>query len=456
MAENQTDTVAEDQAPEFVYPVRIEDAGPATKKVSVEIPNARIREELQKQFKELKQQAMVPGFRPGHAPQRLIERKYSADVKDQVRRTLISESYEQAVKKNELEVIGEPVFENPDVALPEDGDLVYSFEVEVQPQIALPDLSSLKIKKPKVSITDENVQQALTNLREQQGTLVPVEDRGVQARDYLVADVHIRQDGGELTHQHDAQLVARPGRLGGFQVDDLADQLAGLKAGEKRTWKHTVGDAHGDEALRGKQVEIDVALKDIKHLEPAEMNQEFLDGLGFSSEQALLDALREQMTGRIADDVQQAMRRQVHEHLLSTVEFEVPAKLSSRQEDRVVNRRAVDLMMRGVPRDQVEANLAQLRSGAREEAMRELKLFFILQQVARTQNVDVDEAELNGRVAMLAVQRGRRPEKVKQEMADDGTLASLYVQMREQKAVDKLLEQAQVEEVDVANEEKAS
>src|SRR5439155_9183387 len=85
----------------------------------------------------------------------------------------------------------------------------------------------------------------------------------------------------------------------------------------------------------------------------------------------------------------------------------------------------------------------------RDEAIRELKLFFILQKIAGEQNVDVDEAELNGRIAMLAAQRGKRPEKLKQEMSKDGTLANLYVQMREQAAVDKLLETAQIEEVDL-------
>jgi trigger factor len=97
-------------------------------------------------------------------------------------------------------------------------------------------------------------------------------------------------------------------------------------------------------------------------------------------------------------------------------------------------------------------SLEKLRGGAREEAIRELKLNFILQKIATDQNVDVEEAELNGRIAMLAAQRGERPEKLKQEMAKDGSLSSLFVQMREQKAIDKVLEDAEFEDVDVAAE----
>jgi trigger factor len=150
------------------------------------------------------------------------------------------------------------------------------------------------------------------------------------------------------------------------------------------------------------------------------------------------------------------MREQVNKFLLDNVQIELPKKLSDRQAERVVSRRAIDLMMRGVPREQVEASVERLRHGAQDEAVRELKLFFILQKIANDQNVDVDEAELNGRIAMLAAQRGRRPEKMKQEMAKDGSLASLYVQMREQKAIDRLLAGAQVEEVDVSDANQAA
>jgi trigger factor len=130
------------------------------------------------------------------------------------------------------------------------------------------------------------------------------------------------------------------------------------------------------------------------------------------------------------------------------VQIDLPAKLSEKQADRVAQRRALDLMMRGVPRDKVEGDMDQLRGGAKDQAVRDLKLFFILQKIAADQNVDVSEAELNGRIAIIAAQSGQRPEKVKQEMSADGSLVNMYVQMREQKAVDKILESAKVEEVE--------
>ena len=456
MTENQTADLAEgaqQDEQDFQYDIRIEDAGPGSKRVTVDIPRERIDEKLRDSFKELRQQAAIPGFRVGHAPQKLIEKRFSSDVRDQVRGTLIRESYEQAVERNNLQVIGEPEFDNPDdIKLPDEGNLTYTFQVEVQPEFMIPDLTTLTVKRPKIDIKEENIDQAMNNLREQQGALVPVEDRGVEPKDYLTADVHVKVEGEIVAHQHDAQLVARPGRIAGIEVPDLDQQLAGMRAGETRTIKLHAPESHPNEQVRGKDAEIEVALKDIKRLELAEITPAFLADLGFQTEDELRQALREQMVQKINEDIATAMREQVNRYLLDNTLLDLPQKLTGRQADRIVSRRAVDLMMRGMPREQVEGNIERLRTGAAEEGARELKLFFILQKLANDMNIDVDEGELNGRVATMAIQRGVRPEKLKQEMSKDGSLANLYVQLREQKAIDKVLEQARIEEVEVKPE----
>ncbi len=366
---------------EIPYNIKVEDAGPATKKIHVEIPKEKVAEKIAEQFKELRQGAHIPGFRKGRAPQKLIEKKFSADVKEQVRRTLISESYEQAIEQNSLQVLGEPEFENPDaVKIEEDAPLNYSFTVEIQPNIELPELKGFKIKKPKIPITEDHVDQAMQNLREQQGTLTPVEDRGVQEKDQVIADIHVKVDDRVISHQHDATIMVRPGRIVGLQVDDLVAQLEGAKPGEKRDVKVRVPDNFPAENVRGKDVIIEVAVKDIKKLEPIEINQEFLESLGFAKEQELRDALRDQMVERIDFDIKAAMRRQVIDQLLTQVDVKLPTKLSDRQTDRVVNRRAVDLLMKGIPRERIEQNVEQLRTGAADEAVRELKTFFILRK----------------------------------------------------------------------------
>jgi trigger factor len=314
-------------------------------------------------------------------------------------------------------------------------------------------MDELTVRKPKVTVNDEHVQQALANLREQQGSLVPVEDRGVQEKDYLIADVDVSSDGESIAHQHDAQLISRPGRIAGVEIEDFSTRVDGMAVGEERTLEVEVPDTNSNPKIAGKTVQIKLKLKDIKALELVEIDGPFLESLGFESEQELLDALREQMVERVDADIQNAMRRQVQEFLASRTVLDLPKRLLERQVERVANRQAVNLLMRGMPREQVQANAEQIKQGAQAEAERELTLFFLLSKVAQDRNLDVSEAEVNGRVAMLALDQGERPEALRQRMEKDGSLGNLFMQLREQKALDALLAEAKIEEFEPTAEE---
>lgn len=439
---------------EFEYPITIEDAGPAAKKIGVTIPQSRIAAKIAEQFEELQSVATLPGFRAGKAPRSLLEKRFSTDVKNQVRDQLLRESYQQAIQNNKLNVIGEPDFENPDsLKLPEDGgDMSYSFSVEVTPDITLPDLGGLEVKKPKIEVNDSHVEQALANLREQQGALVPVEDRGIEEKDYVTADVKIKKGDEVVASQNDAQIVARAGNIGGIQIDDLATQLAGAKPGDTRTIKVTAPADHPAESIRGQETAVELTIKSIKKLELAEIDDAFLESLGFNNAQELNDELRAQMIERIDNDTKVAMHNQVRSYLLKNVNVELPAKLTQGQESRVINKRANELMMRGTPVEAIRANLDKLREGANDQAKNELKLFFTLAKYAEQHNIEVDESEVNGQIAHMAMMQNQRPEKLKQDMAKNGQLQDLWLSLRERKTLDKLLESAKIEEVEVAKD----
>jgi trigger factor len=450
--------VAETETADFEYPITVEDAGPAAKKISVEIPEDRIKSKLAEQFGELEGVAQLPGFRPGKAPRSLLEKRFSTDVRNQVRDTLLRESYQQAISKNSLSVLGEPEFEDQGepMNLPASGPLKYTFTVETTPEITLPDLGTLEVKKPVIQVNDEHVQQALQNLREQQGALVPVEGRGVQAKDYLTADVKIKLGDELIGSQNDAQVVVRPGVIGGVEIKDLEAQLEGAKVDETRTIKATAPEQHPAEKIRGKEVEVELTIKDIKALELAEIDDAFLESLGFENQQQLLDELRVQMVERINNDVQVAMHNQVRAFLQKNIEFALPTKLTTRQESRVINRRANELMMRGMPADQIRANLDKLQAGAADQAKNELKLFFTLAKYSEQHGIEVDESEVNGQIAQMAMMQNQRPEKLKQDMGKNGQLGDLWLSLRERKTLDKILESAKVEEVEVKGTDDAS
>ena len=436
---------------DFEYQTKVEDIAPATKKVTIEIPGDRIATKLSENLVRNPHQGRLSR---DSVPVRLLRsssRSDSAPISAMTsRRQLISESYQQAIEKNKLDVVGEPEFDNPEsIKLPDSGPLSFSFQVEIRPTFTLPELKDIPVKRAKVEVNDTHIEQAMKNLREQQGALVPVEDRGLEAKDYVSADVSIKFEGKEIGAQQDSQFIVQSGRIGGIFIEDLEKQLAGTKVGESKTITVKAPEDHPKEEIRGKEVQIDIAVKGIKKLELAEINDQFLESLGFTNEQELKDALKEQMDLRIRNDVQQAMRDQVSKYLMDNIQLEVPAKMSARQTQRIIQRRASDLLMRGMPANEIEANIEKIKAGADEQAAAELKAFFVLDKVAEQFKIDVSDGELNQQVAMAAMQSGERPEKLKQELAKNGTLQSMYLRLRENKALDKILESAKIEDVAV-------
>ncbi len=444
------DTAAET----FEYPVDIADAGPAAKVVTVTIPRDRIDAHTKIVFDEVRGDVALPGFRKGRAPKHVIQKRMGKAVHDQVQGDLFRESYQFALEKSDLNAVGEPEIENPsELKLPETGDFTYRFTVEVRPDFELPELKELTVKKAKITIKNEHVDQALENLRNQQGTLVPADDREVQEGDYLIADVKVSTGGESIASQEDAQIIARSGRIAGLEIKDFGEKVSGMKVGMDTIIHVTAPDDLPNENLRGKEVEIAIKIKDIKTLQPAEIDEPFLESLGFSNREELMEALREQMVERVDQDVQNAMRRQVQDFLLEKVTMSLPEKMSARQTDRVINRRAMDLLSRGVPQEKVRAAIDQLRRGADNEAQRELKTFFILDKAAADRNIELDEEEINGQIAMLAIDRGERPQNLKNRMEKDGSLANLFVATRERKTLDAMIEEAKIEEFEPSADE---
>lgn len=441
---------------EFDYPISIEDAGPATKRISIEIPEARIASKMAEQFDQVGDMAVLPGFRPGKAPRKLIERRFGGDIRNQVRDSLVREAFQQAVTKNSLSVIGEPEFdEGTKLELPDSGSLKFQFNVEIQPDINLPDFSQLVVKRPVITVNDTHVDQAMLNLREQQGTLIPVEDRGVQARDHLMVDIELKLNGEVVGNMKSAQVIAKPGNVGGISIPDLDARLEGARVGETRVVRVTAPADHPSEKLRGQELEIEFKINDIKFLELVEIDDDFLDQLGFSNEQELRDELKVQMTHRIESDIKVAMHNQVRNFLLKNIEMELPSKLTQRQEHRVANRRASEAMMRGMSQEQVKQNLDRLYVGALDQARAELKQFFALGKLAQQHEIEVDENEVNDQIAEMAMFRDMRPEQLKHKLSEEGQLKDLYLALRERKTLDKVIEAVTIEDVEIKPEQSA-
>ncbi len=443
-----------DQAEEKLeQDVKIEDAGPARKHIEIEVPPFRIADKIRENYEGLQAEAVIPGFRRGRAPLRLIEKRFGKEVRDEVKSQVMGESYSQVIEENDFRVLGEPDIKDVEnIELPEEGALKFEVDIEVVPEFELPDLKDLKVEKKAYEITDEQVDAEIDRYREMQGQPKKIEG-DVEPGDYLTADVEVRTEDGETAASHPAQTIYVPGEsrkfkgvVAGILVEDLGHKLAGVKPGDTVNLEATGPEQHENEALRGKKLAIEIRISSAERMEPMPLDK-LLEMAGFETEDELRGQIHTNLEQRAAAEQQQNMQQQVLDALLDKVDLELPEKLSDKQAERTLQRRRIEMLYRGMSEQDIEENLAELRSASRDDAQRELKQFFILDKIAHKFDIEVSEAEVNGRVAQMAMQRGQRPERMREEMARSGQLDQLYIQLREQKAIEKLLDEAKLVEV---------
>lgn len=449
------DKPAEPQLPDFAF--NLEDAGTLKKKITVTVPRARVDAKLNEMFGELANSAQIPGFRVGHAPRRLIEKRFGREISTDVRNALVGESLNQLAEKQNLHTISEPELKLEDIVLPDTGDMTFDFVVEVAPEFELPELKGIEVKKPTIAVTEERINEAIENVRHSQVRYEATEE-AVKEGDVVLVGVKISGEGIETVEKHGVTMRVAPAQIEGLPLLELPKDLAGKKANDVVTLKVTAPEAHANEAWRNKEMTIELTISQVRHSVLPEITEEWAKELGFESIQQLRDQVKTRLESHLEYEVQRDMRTQICKHLLETIKFDMPEGVLARHTQKLMARRYVDLLYQGVPQEKIDENLAKMQAAVGEEAANDLRLSFILGKLAEREKIEVGEGEVNARIAGMAQQQSqqgqiKRPERLRQDMEADGSLGTLVDNLREEKALDKLLEDAKIS--DVAPEAKA-
>ena len=452
MADNETKT--EETADAVKNVVTVSDAGPCKKKIEIEIPSEKVHHKLDEKYKELKKDAEIPGFRKGRAPIRLLEKRFGTDIRKQVKLELLVDASEAALKDNCINTLGDPDIDHEAIELPDEGSMKVEFEVEVRPEFDLPDLEGIEIEKPKVEITDDQIDAEITELCKRAGVWTPKEDGGAATGDQVVADVVLVTEGSaDRDQRENVEISVREtGFVAGIPVEGLDKLLAGVKHGDKKETTVTIKETFWKEELRGKKVDVTIEVKEVKAMVPAELNEELFTRLNVDGADDLKDRIREQMSRQVEQQARSAMSGQVYAYLRDKIDFELPADIVAGQAVSILQRQYSNMLMQGMPKEAVDEQMDQLKASSDEQAAEQMKIFFIMDKLAEKFEVEVTEEEINGHIAYAAAMRGRRPEKMREELARDGSLTQFILQIREEKCIEKILEKASIKEVDALSE----
>ncbi len=427
----------------FECDINIEDSGPWKKKITVVIPRKEIDREKDREFKELRTTADVPGFRKGRAPRRLLEKRFGKDISDQTKMKLLARAFGQIEEDQDFEILGEPDFDMDKVVLPETGDMTFEYEIEVKPDFDLPELEGIKVEKRIIDITDEQIDEAIDNYRRHISRLEDVEkaDKG----DFIRADIVFKVEGiEEPAVMNDYPLMVSDSPIYGFNIDGLETLLKGVSVGDTKTTTGVGAETHEKEEYRNKKADISITIKRIQRRKLPEINAEFLETIGVDSMEELREMVQDQLEDQAERDTRRQMADQITEYLRSNIEFELPEGVAARHADRFVANQYYELLSQGVSQDVIQQNMEQIRAASVQRAASELKMSFIMDKIVDHLGIEVSEGEINAFIAQAAVRSGRRPEKLRDELQRQGRLESIRDSILRDKAIETLLEMAEI------------
>lgn len=406
----------------------VETLEPTKVRLTVEVPYDELKPSIDHAYAHIAEQVNIPGFRKGKVPPRIIDQRVGRPaVMEHAVNEGLSGFYAEAVRENKLRPLGQPevdVTKVPGlVAGDTEGDLVFTAEVEVRPEIEIPSLDGLSVTVDASEVTDEDVQARLDTLRERFGTLVGV-DRPAADKDFAVIDLVAKIDGEEVDTVSGVSYQIGSGNM----LEGLDEALTGLSAGETTTFSTTlVGGEHA-----GEQAEVTVTASSVKERELPEADDDFAQMASeFDTVDELLADLREQATTIKAQNQAVQARDLLLEQLLEQLEIPVPAGAVEAEVHR-------HLESEGRLEDDVH------RGEVTEQAQTALRNQILLDTLAEKLEVKVNQGELVDYLVSASRQYGMDPNTFIQTIDQQGQIPAMVAEVARSKALAVALRQVAV------------
>ncbi|MGD9636635.1 MAG: trigger factor [Pirellulales bacterium] len=423
--------------------VDIKSPSACERRVTVTIPRDDINRYYDNAYGELMPNSSVPGFRTGRAPRKIVEHRYKEEVTNQVKSSLLMDSLGQISDDKRFTAISEPNFDLDAVEVPDDGPMTFEFTIEVRPEFDMPEWKGLKLKRLVREFTEADVEQQLEQMLARYGQLVPY-DGAASAGDYVTANITATADGKQVAQETEAVVHIRPtlsftdGQIEGF--DKL---MKDAKAGDKRTAKVKLTEDAPNAELRGKSVEVEFDVLEVKQLKLPELTAEFLQEMGgFSTPEELRDAIKQNLERQLDYQQQRDARQQITALLTKSADWQLPQGLLERQSARELERAVMELRRSGFSEAEIRARENLLKQNSKASTATALKEHFILERIAEDENIDVADGDYEKEIFLIAAQSGESPRRVRAQLEKRGLMDVLRNQIIERKVLEKVQKEA--------------
>lgn len=416
---------------------RIKSIEECTKLFKIEIPHEMVQEVTAEIYAQIKKAAKIPGFRPGSAPQDLLEKHHAEDAKSEVLKRLIPEGYKKAIDNHKVQPVSSPKILN--VNFEPGKPLTFEAEVDTRPNIKLKAYKGIKVKKQRISVTQEEIAEALTRMRSMSAKYKDVE-RPVKKEDYAICDIEAFIDGKPITKKSNNMWVAAAKEE---SLLGMGEELIGLAKGETKEIETKLPEKYPDKKYAGKTAKFKVLVNGVKEKELPTLDDAFAKSVNIDSLDALKKEIETQLFTRKENTLAIDMKSQILDKLLKDHKFSVPSGIVKRQKEVLAKRLETELLQKGVQKEEVAEKVKELDSKLDEDAKAKVCIYFILDDISEKEKIEIDEKDISGRLEMIAAQTGQSLKKVKEYYENENLLGGLAEELKEVKVLEFLLKEAQ-------------
>jgi len=419
--------------------VEVEDLERWRRRLSLTVPAELAGRVRERHVREFARHARIKGFRPGKAPPKLVEKRYSQEIEEEVLKDLIREGYEAGVGRRGLDPISQPRVEG--VHWTPEGALHFTAEVDVRPEIELGRTTSFRVEGKRRRVADEDVDRVLERLREERADWRPVE-RPAGAGDLVVFDsVPLDPDGRprdtERVENHKV-VLGQESLLPDFEIG-----LLGATPGAETTIRVGFPDDHPNEALRGATREFQVSVSEVRERELPVLDDDFAAAIGrFES----LDAARAEIRANLEEEVEQQARREVNEALIDEIisanAFDLPESMVDRYLANMMSDEHGPLGR--IPAEREEEFRKVLRPGAE----RALRRYYILERIARREGLEATDEDVDAALAERIDPERTSVLEARRRLEQSGELEDLRFHLTMERVFGWLREQSDVSTVE--------
>ena len=387
-----------------------------------------LKEHVLVHFKDAK----VDGFRKGHVPADVLEKKFKKEIEGEILNHIISEEYRKAVEENNLSPIADIKLEKYEN---NEDNVEVVFTIPVLPEINLGDYKSVKVEKEALDVNDEKVNAEIEIMRSNVGKLKEVADDEA-AKDKDVTNINFEGfidgeafDGGKA-EGFDLTLGSKS------FIDTFEDQIIGHKKGDEFDVNVTFPEEYHAENLKGKPAVFKVKVNSIKRKEEAELNEDLAKELGYDSVEDLKAKTKENLIKREETRIENEYRGKVVDAVVDTVNFEIPEAVVEREIQFQINRFAQQLQMQGMSLNQyfemTGQDIEKMRESIKESAEKSVKRDLVLTEIAKAENVQATEEEVNAELDRTALMYGMDREGLIAEVRKSGNYARFIDEIKYQ------------------------